>query len=106
MYAAIVPSNRLLTSRFLFISDEFKFLIHYFVYRSVIMAGPGIRLVELRDLNTLTFHHWEWLGRKPPPVLHVPWASVPKWPHDKQVHLLALDAEGNLLKDCLMNKPL
>ncbi|KAF2345429.1 hypothetical protein FHG87_023815 [Trinorchestia longiramus] len=38
---------------------------------SVIMAGPGLRLVELRDLNTLMFHHWEWVGRKAPPVLHL-----------------------------------
>ena len=74
-------------------------------HSSVICASPGVRLVELRDLNTLSFHHWEWLGRAPP-VLHVPWAQVPRWPQHTHVHLLAMDAHGNLLKDRLIPRPL
>ena len=72
---------------------------------SVLSAPAGVRLVELRDLNTLAFHHWEWMGRAPP-LVHVPWAQVNRWPTHTHIHLLAMDAQGNLLKDCFVPRPL
>ena len=73
---------------------------------SVICSTAGIRVVELRDLHTMCFHHWEYIIKPPPPVLHLPWAQVSHWPSDHQIEVVAEDSNGNLLKGCFIPRPL
>ncbi|XP_066978092.1 uncharacterized protein [Macrobrachium rosenbergii] len=73
---------------------------------SVVCSTAGIRVVELRDLHTMAFHHWEFVTRPPPPVLHLPWAQVPHWPPDTHIEVVAQDTQGNLLKGCFVPRPL
>lgn len=69
-------------------------------------STAGIRVVELRDLHTMAFHHWEFVTRPPPPVLHLPWAQVAHWPSDTHIEVVAEDSQGNILKGCFMPRPL
>nr|XP_027217231.1 putative zinc metalloproteinase YIL108W [Penaeus vannamei] len=73
---------------------------------SVVCSTAGIRVVELRDLHTMAFHHWEFVTRPPPPVLHLPWAQVAHWPSDTHIEVVAEDSQGNILKGCFMPRPL
>ncbi|XP_063880352.1 uncharacterized protein LOC135111195 [Scylla paramamosain] len=73
---------------------------------SVVCSTPGIRIIELRDLHTMAFHHWEFVTRPPPPVFHLPWAQVPHWPSDTHIEVVVEDTQGNLLKGCFMPRPL
>ncbi|KAK3874151.1 hypothetical protein Pcinc_020882 [Petrolisthes cinctipes] len=75
-------------------------------HKSVVCSTAGIRVVELRDLHTMAFHHWEFVTRPPPPVFHLPWAQVPHWPSDSHIEVVAQDNQGNMLKGCFMPRPL
>ncbi|XP_076054741.1 uncharacterized protein LOC143033322 isoform X2 [Oratosquilla oratoria] len=73
---------------------------------SVLCSIGGIRVVELRDMQTMAFHHWEYITRPPPPVLHLPWAQVLHWPRDPHIEVVGMDNHGNLLKGCFIPRPL
>ena len=64
----------------------------------MLCSTDGIRLVELRDSRMVCFHHWEFLGRDPPTIVHIPWAQVDHWPSDDRIEVVAVGENGAILK--------
>ncbi|CAL4190802.1 unnamed protein product, partial [Meganyctiphanes norvegica] len=73
---------------------------------SVVTSSAGVRVVELRDMQTMAFHHWEFLQCPPPSVLHLPWTKVQHWPPDSYIEVVAEDDHGNLMKGKFISRPL
>ncbi|KAB7504743.1 putative zinc metalloproteinase [Armadillidium nasatum] len=66
---------------------------------SVLRSNYGIRAVELRDSRMMAFHHWEYIEKNPPPIIHLPWAQISKWPNDSTIEVVAIDNDGGILKE-------
>lgn len=73
---------------------------------SVLLSCAGVRVVELRNMRTMAFHHWEFVTCPPPPVLHLQWTKVKNWPPDSHIEVVAQDDHGNVLKGKFIPRPL